>query len=792
MVQTARYFDTIQYTEAQYAEVQNRFIPEGIIRGIGGELAVSAAGGMIVRVALGEAFIQGFWYKSDAVVDMVIPANSSGGTRTDAIALTLNRVTNQVVLTYVPNNTPAVRTAGGNWEMRLATIAIPNGAASIVPANITDIRAGATCGFTGPGLVQKMPTRANVSVTAAGDFDTGLNILAGQNDWVELVAGGNPQVIAELGALSLGTAAATTSISIGHNGIWTGVFSNFSISGPPSGITYMICQSGETGYFQQEFRNPTATRAAYFIFGAGLGTNADLCIYTNNSGGKIYLGFNNAARLTAESDRVAFWNGGTQVGYVGTNGRWVVGGAYNAATVLTVINNLGADHGIAISAINNSLSPSLRLDNVAAGGATFGLLGLALTPSHFGETAPGDLWLGTGANGGHLRFGTAGASGANALLRMTINNAAGGGGVVIMQASNTVQGSLMFYRADRGSTIGLGSDASGRLTLYANGGAGYFWMHPSNGNVTLGSAPTDTARLHIAQPSGTAMAIRMTWSTGDANMWIDDNGWLRMTAASNAGVALIHGSAYFCPPADQATNLGHPNYRWANGYFVNGQFYGSLGVSASLTVSGNTTISGNVTVSSTLTANSNLNVPNGTVTAAALTTGGATNTSSLVCGVSTFNGTMRVFAEILPGANDTRTVGNAQNLFSGIYCVNGYKTTGASWSTVSDDRTKVMDAFRPYEQGLGVVLKLEPVWYTYNGDYGQPAGATLVGFRSSHLREVMPELVETLPVARAEGEPEEEIDTVNVSNLTYAFINAIKELHARVEVLEAALADRRN
>lgn len=144
MTEVYRFFDVAQYTEADQAEVQTRFRKDGLIYEAANRLAISAPGGMFIRVATGEMMIQGFWYKNDSNLDLAIAANSSGFTRIDRIVLHLDRNGNSahiIVLTGTPSGSPSApnvtQNPGGSWEISLGTISIPTGTLAITGGMLT-------------------------------------------------------------------------------------------------------------------------------------------------------------------------------------------------------------------------------------------------------------------------------------------------------------------------------------------------------------------------------------------------------------------------------------------------------------------------------------------------------------------------------------------------------------------------------------------------------------------------------------------------------------------------------
>lgn len=161
-----------------------------------------------------------------------------------------------------------------------------------------------------------------------------------------------------------------------------------------------------------------------------------------------------------------------------------------------------------------------------------------------------------------------------------------------------------------------------------------------------------------------------------------------------------------------------------------------------------------------------------------------TATTGTFSGLLTLNGDA-VTHNINPAADNTYVLGNASAKWLNIVVQDGFKPGGGAWSATSDDRTKMSTKFRPYDRGLKEVLALEPVYYTYNGDYSTPRGQEYVGLSAQAAQKIAPDLVGSIKAAKKPGAKEEDILTINPSNLTYMLILAVQELAARIEDLES-------
>lgn len=113
----------------------------------------------------------------------------------------------------------------------------------------------------------------------------------------------------------------------------------------------------------------------------------------------------------------------------------------------------------------------------------------------------------------------------------------------------------------------------------------------------------------------------------------------------------------------------------------------------------------------------------------------------------------------------------------------GQKASGTTWSNPSDARLK--DDVHDYTDGLDVVRKIRPVHYTLNGLAGTPRGTKGISIIAQEMLEVMPYTIETYKAKLHPGDAEDtELYRFEASAVTFALVNAVKELAAKVEMLE--------
>jgi hypothetical protein len=112
-----------------------------------------------------------------------------------------------------------------------------------------------------------------------------------------------------------------------------------------------------------------------------------------------------------------------------------------------------------------------------------------------------------------------------------------------------------------------------------------------------------------------------------------------------------------------------------------------------------------------------------------------------------------------------------------------FKNTPGVWGA-SDARVK--EDVRDLELGLSELRQVRPVRFRYNGRAGTPAGRACIGVLGQEIETIVPDTIQRVNVP---SDPElDDLRIFDPSALTYVLINAVKELAAKVERLEHALA----
>ncbi len=137
--------------QSNWANYWKGLIPDGVVSGIGNEMAVYAlSDGMRVHVNTGEAMVDNHraWLNTEKIVE--IPAADGTNPRIDLIVLRVVYGNSKMSKIYVdvktgtPAATPTpptlVQVTGETYEIALAQVAVASSVVTIAEGNVTDIR----------------------------------------------------------------------------------------------------------------------------------------------------------------------------------------------------------------------------------------------------------------------------------------------------------------------------------------------------------------------------------------------------------------------------------------------------------------------------------------------------------------------------------------------------------------------------------------------------------------------------------------------------------------------------
>lgn len=157
--------------EAQWAKMARLFCPSGVVYGQLNQLEAFADNtGMNVKVKSGQAFVEGFFFESDAQETLNLSAADPTNPRIDRVIVRLDRTANTIdlaILTGTPAGSPsapALTQTATTWEISLARIAVAASDTSIAAGDVTDER-GFTVNWEAPNIPVTIRKTADESVS---------------------------------------------------------------------------------------------------------------------------------------------------------------------------------------------------------------------------------------------------------------------------------------------------------------------------------------------------------------------------------------------------------------------------------------------------------------------------------------------------------------------------------------------------------------------------------------------------------------------------------------------------
>jgi hypothetical protein len=126
----------------------------------------------------------------------------------------------------------------------------------------------------------------------------------------------------------------------------------------------------------------------------------------------------------------------------------------------------------------------------------------------------------------------------------------------------------------------------------------------------------------------------------------------------------------------------------------------------------------------------------------------------------------------------------SDNTYSLVANGTAAKPGGGTWDSFSDSRVK--ENIKPYSKGLAEIILVNPINYEYNGLANTTKGIEYTGVIAQEIKDIFPETV-TIYKAKLNKEDEEDTELYNFNStaLTFALINAVKELKAEIELLKS-------
>ena len=186
-VQTGSTYDRT-YASADFAEYFSSFIGNGVFIGKSDSLMVQPSSGLAIKVQVGKAWINGYFYSlSEQEKTLTLARGDNRYARIDRVVCRLNmesRLIEIKVLEGTPSSNPVAKDIERNdahYDLVLAEVAVSAGATSISAKDITDKRQDETvCGVVA-GVVKQVETSA-LFAQFKDAFDTWFESIQGQLD----------------------------------------------------------------------------------------------------------------------------------------------------------------------------------------------------------------------------------------------------------------------------------------------------------------------------------------------------------------------------------------------------------------------------------------------------------------------------------------------------------------------------------------------------------------------------------------------------------------------------------
>ena len=127
------------------------------------------------------------------------------------------------------------------------------------------------------------------------------------------------------------------------------------------------------------------------------------------------------------------------------------------------------------------------------------------------------------------------------------------------------------------------------------------------------------------------------------------------------------------------------------------------------------------------------------------------------------------------------------------------KPTSSSWTVASDARLKT--DVTSFDDGLNVLMAINPVWFNYNGDAGMPVDERGVGTIAQELQEIAPYMVnewthtigslnENNPTENSDQKVTQKYLGVDYGAMDFIVINSIQEQQKIIKDQQQVINDQ--
>lgn len=430
-----------------------------------------------------------------------------------------------------------------------------------------------------------------------------------------------------------------------------------------------------------------------------------------------------------------------------------------------------------------------------------------------GDTMTGTLYIAPPSGSAYLNLAAPAALTGQAMINMADN------GVGKWQVGKQTDNSFLISDSVAGiSKLVIGSGTGPGTGVNLNGGAGAINLSSTGGITLSGGANTINGPTQFGQPLAvTAGGINVQFGGSSPIGFYTDSANAAIRAPTASGIVYMQNNGGTntygrFSPNGMSVDVGNftcvGDVSAGSGNVNTGVFrFGNNGMNYIHCDGTNYNFSGNL----------NLNVDRVTFVDNAnyaLSINGYNGTNSYIMTVPTGGFPFYFYTTYVPGSY--------ARYYMQVYTVSffidnaggAYKPGGGTWADSSDSRIK--DIVGPYQSGLAEIEALKPTVFTYKGNdtHEEPkdgsagdqkakayTGAApypnsphytfaqskqkFIGLIAQECETVMPELVKQIH-GFIDGVESTDVRHLDPSALTFALVNAVKELSARVKALEGA------
>lgn len=117
------------------------------------------------------------------------------------------------------------------------------------------------------------------------------------------------------------------------------------------------------------------------------------------------------------------------------------------------------------------------------------------------------------------------------------------------------------------------------------------------------------------------------------------------------------------------------------------------------------------------------------------------------------------------------------------------KPGSSTWTIASDQRLK--KEITDFNDGLNMIEKIRPVWFSYNGEAGMPTNKKFVGIIAQEMQEIAPYTVGSFDYEDSLGNKTTYLD-YDANALFYMLVNSIKEQQSMIKNQQASIEKMKN